>query len=76
MHPHITILNMPREKTYGEIAYRTFCGLDTTLSQPEDFEVLTDQMQMRWENTAGAVLAEYHKRQAALSRQTKPNATT
>jgi hypothetical protein len=64
---------MPRDPTYGEIAYRTFCGLESSLGQPEDFEALNEQMQVRWENTAASVIVEFRKRQLALSRQTLPD---
>jgi predicted secreted Zn-dependent protease len=66
---------MPRYPTYGEIAYRTFSGLDESLARPGDFEALTETMQTRWQNTAASVIAEFRKRQIDLSRQTQEQHT-
>jgi hypothetical protein len=64
---------MPRNPSYGETAYHTFCGLDHSLAQRVIFEALDEETQNRWENTAAAVLAQYHQRQTMLSYQTTPS---
>jgi len=60
-----------RQKTYGEVAFETYCKLIKTGATPLlKWDNLSDEMHTCWENTAAAVLAEYHKRQIELSRQT------
>lgn len=62
--------HMPHEPTYGEIAYRVYYRLNSQVPQPWDD--VTERTRAIWENMAAAVLAEYHKRQIELGRQTKP----
>jgi hypothetical protein len=59
---------MPRDPSYGELAYHTFNAHFS--AEKDDFEALDADRQLAWQNTAAAVLAEYHKRQSELSRQT------
>jgi hypothetical protein len=64
---------MPRHITYGEVAYKTFCGLDPTLLNVTDYQQIPEQFRDVWENTAAAVIAEFRKRQAELSHQGPPD---
>jgi hypothetical protein len=60
-----------REQTYGEIAWRTLIKLCNYEGIP-DWDDQPASVQEAWENVAASVLATYHQRQAALSRQTPP----
>lgn len=59
-----------RQKSYGEIAYETYCRLSGLDMGFMTWDRIPDEMRACWENTAASVLAEYHKRQIELSRQT------
>jgi len=59
-----------RHKTYGEVAFEAYSKLIKTGATPMlKWDNLSDDMQSCWENTAASVLAEYHKRQIELSKQ-------
>lgn len=66
------IFNM-RQKTYGEVLFDAWgkqSPVDTlALMKWDDMSM---HMQAVWENMAACILAEYHKRQIELSRQSKP----
>jgi len=64
---------MPREPTYGELAYHTLNRLLEI--KHDDWDERPAEIQSAFENMAAAVLAYYHKRQIALSRQTQPEAS-
>jgi len=53
--------------SYGETAYQTFARLT---GADLSFDQLSEQTKNHWENTAAAVIVEFRKRQAELSRQT------
>jgi hypothetical protein len=64
---------MPRHITYGEVAYRTFCGQDKSLIDVTDYQAIAEEFREIWENTAAAVIVEFRRRQAELSHQGPQN---
>jgi hypothetical protein len=64
-----------RQPSYGEIAFNTYKALrNDSVSAVWDNQ--SQAAQDTWENIAAVVLAEYHKRQAALGRQSQQQEQT
>jgi len=61
---------MPRQPTYGEVAYVTFHKLRGIAEQMIPWDDVTEESQHLWENTAAAVIVVFWKKQLELGRQT------